>query len=68
MKRDIQLIKGVIGTIQCAPLLGVKAKFIRQSKRTGGLTVEVLETTGAYARGTFIHISRCDFILLCEKE
>lgn len=39
---------------------GMKAVILRRSKRTGGLTVELLEDRGAYRKGETLNVAQYD--------
>lgn len=54
MKRDdvIEFKQGV--------LKGAKARIVRISKRTGGLTVELIENKGAFRKGESVHVAQYD--------
>ena len=39
-------------------LPGAKVLILRVSKRTGGLTVELLEARGAFQKGTEMHVKQ----------
>lgn len=41
-------------------LAGAKGVIVRKSKRTGGLTVELLEDKGAYRKGEDVNVAQYD--------
>lgn len=44
-------------TIRSGILTGVRAGVIRVSKRTGGLTVQLIESRDAYKAGTTVNVA-----------
>ncbi len=56
------LTKGsiLIIRIEGNPLDGMKAKYVRQSPKTGKCTVELLETRGAYQKGEYVTVDQSE--------
>lgn len=52
--------KGDVVEIKNGILAGVQAVILRQSRRTGGLTLELLEDKGAYKRGNTVNMAPYD--------
>ena len=52
-KKDVIIFKN-------GALAGAKGTVIRISKRTGGLTVALLEDRGAFRKGELVHVAQYD--------
>lgn len=63
MNINVPKLKGKSGTIKGArtPLVGARVKCIRQSQRTGGITVEFLEDRRPYKCGDHLHVYQYEF-------
>lgn len=64
MKKGDVIVFKEHGTV----LGGMKAVVIRKSKRTGGLTVELLEARGAFRKGATVHAAEYDVRIATETR
>jgi hypothetical protein len=48
--------RGDVVLVNSGTLKDVRSKLVRQSARTGTLTVELLEASGAYSIGLWVHV------------